>query len=50
MSKVFFGVQTEGEVRYALTLPIDTLLERYSSRSPKVGGFPIVFSPLPAYH
>jgi len=38
VSKVFFSERTEGEVLYGLTFPVDRLLERYLSRSPKTMG------------
>jgi len=43
---VFFVERMEGEIcPKALTLPIDTLLERQLSRSPEAKGFPIAFLP-----
>jgi len=46
VSKVFLVERTGGEVLSPLTHPIDTLLERELSRSPKAKGFSIAFNPL----
>jgi len=48
VSKVFLGEHTGGEVPLRLTHPIDTLLERYLSRSPNTRGFSVAFNPLQA--